>query len=59
MKKNFTNIMPEATEIWKGGGDAFMSKGTNGGGAAYYRIVNWGNMMPRLIKPSVQNVPNG
>lgn len=30
MKKNFTNIMPEATDIWKGGGDAFMNKGTNG-----------------------------
>lgn len=30
MKKNFTNIMPEATEIWKGGGKSFMNKGTNG-----------------------------
>jgi aryl sulfotransferase len=30
MKKNFGNIMPEAGEIWKGGGNTFMNKGTNG-----------------------------
>jgi len=30
MKKNFSNIMPEANDIWKGGGKTFMNKGTNG-----------------------------
>ncbi len=30
MKKNFGNIMPEASEIWRGGGKTFMNKGTNG-----------------------------
>ncbi len=30
MKKNFTNIMPEAADIWQGGGNRFMNKGTNG-----------------------------
>jgi aryl sulfotransferase len=30
MKKDFGNIMPEAGEIWKGGGNTFMNKGTNG-----------------------------
>lgn len=30
MKKNFKQIMPEADEIWKGGGKLFMNKGTNG-----------------------------
>lgn len=30
MKKNFMNIMPESSEIWKGGGNRFMNKGTNG-----------------------------
>ncbi|MCC3859751.1 sulfotransferase domain-containing protein [Pseudemcibacter aquimaris] len=30
MKKNFMNIMPESEGIWKGGGDRFMNKGTNG-----------------------------
>lgn len=30
MKKNFTNIMPEADMIWRGGGKTFMNKGTNG-----------------------------
>ncbi len=30
MKKNFMKIMPESSEIWKGGGDRFMNKGTNG-----------------------------
>jgi len=30
MKKDFGNIMPEAKEIWKGGGNTFMNKGTNG-----------------------------
>ncbi len=30
MKKNFDQIMPEAGEIWRGGGDVFMNKGTNG-----------------------------
>lgn len=30
MQKNFENIMPEANEIWRGGGKVFMNKGTNG-----------------------------
>jgi aryl sulfotransferase len=30
MKKNFNNIMPESKDIWEGGGDRFMNKGTNG-----------------------------
>ncbi|MDQ7018570.1 MAG: sulfotransferase domain-containing protein [Robiginitomaculum sp.] len=30
MKKDFGKIMPEASEIWKGGGNTFMNKGTNG-----------------------------
>ncbi len=30
MKKNFEKIMPEAKDIWKGGGNTFMNKGTNG-----------------------------
>jgi len=30
MKKNFAQIMPEAGEIWAGGGKTFMNKGTNG-----------------------------
>lgn len=30
MKKNFMKIMPESSEIWKGGTDRFMNKGTNG-----------------------------
>jgi aryl sulfotransferase len=30
MKKDFGKIMPEAGEIWKGGGNTFMNKGTNG-----------------------------
>lgn len=30
MKANFDNIMPEAKMVWKGGGDTFMNKGTNG-----------------------------
>lgn len=30
MKKNFMKIMPESSELWKGGGDRFMNKGTNG-----------------------------
>ena len=30
MKSNFKNIMSEAGDIWRGGGDAFMNKGTNG-----------------------------
>lgn len=30
MKKNFMKIMPESAELWKGGGDRFMNKGTNG-----------------------------
>jgi len=30
MKKSFKNIMPEADDIWKGGGKTFMNKGTNG-----------------------------
>ncbi|PHR58329.1 MAG: sulfotransferase [Robiginitomaculum sp.] len=30
MKRNFTAIMPEAADIWRGGGKTFMNKGTNG-----------------------------
>lgn len=30
MKKDFGKIMPEAGKIWKGGGNTFMNKGTNG-----------------------------
>ncbi|MBT6035836.1 MAG: sulfotransferase domain-containing protein, partial [Kordiimonadaceae bacterium] len=30
MKKNFMKIMPESSELWKGGTDRFMNKGTNG-----------------------------
>ncbi len=30
MKKNFTQIMPEADDVWEGGGNVFMNKGTNG-----------------------------
>jgi len=30
MKKNFAQIVPDAAEIWKGGGRTFMNKGTNG-----------------------------
>ncbi|WP_286830264.1 MULTISPECIES: sulfotransferase domain-containing protein [Kordiimonas] len=30
MKKGFQNIMPEADDIWRGGGSTFMNKGTNG-----------------------------
>ncbi len=30
MKANFDNIMADAKQVWKGGGDAFMNKGTNG-----------------------------
>ncbi len=30
MKKNFMKIMPESQDLWKGGGDRFMNKGTNG-----------------------------
>lgn len=30
MKRDFDRIIPEAPEIWQGGGEAFMNKGTNG-----------------------------
>ena len=30
MKSNFGKIMPEAKMIWRGGGNTFMNKGTNG-----------------------------
>lgn len=30
MRENFKDIMPEANVIWRGGGNTFMNKGTNG-----------------------------
>jgi len=30
MKRDFDSIIPEAADIWQGGGETFMNKGTNG-----------------------------
>lgn len=54
MKKNFMKIMPESSELWKGGGDRFMNKGTNGrwhGVLTEKELVQYSAAVERALTP--------